>query len=181
MYRPVVALVALSATLIVAGTTTVADADRSHPQPGSQTRRTATPVLPGEITPSRLLLGEHSVRSQRWFAVSGKAGERYAVTLTHAGEPGGRALALGVGDALGGLRRVRVPVGATSTLRGRIGASGRVVVQIGCLAVPGAARCGAAGIVPFRVRAATGDALVRAVHGRGDAPLPLHAAPAPAL
>lgn len=181
MYRPVVALVALSATLIVAGTTTVADADRSHPQPGSQTRRTATPVLPGETTPARLVLGEHSVRSQRWFAVGGKAGERFAVTLTHVGEPGGRALALGVGDAQGGLRRVAVPVGATSTLRGRIGPSGRVVVQIGCVAVTGAARCGAAGLVPFRVRAATGDALVGALRGRGDEALPPRDAPAPVL
>lgn len=181
MYRPVVALVALSATLIVAGTTTVADADRSHPQPGSQTRRTATPVLPGEITPARLVLGERSVRSQRWFAVGGKAGERYAITLTHAGEPGGRALALGVGEPAGALKRVRVGTGSTSTLRGRIGPGGRVLVQVGCIAVTGAARCGAAGIVPFRLRAATGDALVDAVRGRGDAPLPLRSAPAPQL
>jgi hypothetical protein len=181
MYRPVVALVALSATLIVAGTTTVADADRSRRQPGSQTRTTATPVLPGEITPARLLLGAGSTRSHRWFAVGGKAGERYAITLTHAGEPGGRALVLGVGDTRGARRGVRVGVGTTSTLRGRIGPDGRVLVQVGCRAVDGAARCGAAGIVPFRLRASTGDALVRAVRGRGAAPLPLRAAPSPTI
>jgi hypothetical protein len=173
------ALVALSAGIIVAGTTTVAGADRSQPLPGSQTRATATPVLPGETTPARLVLGERSVRSQAWFVLRGKPGEDAVVTTTHGGDVGGRSLALGVADTATGLRRIAVAPGATRTVRTRIGADGRLFVQVGCVSTGTAARCGAAGILGFRLRAGSGRALVRAA--RGDAPLPLHAAPSPRI
>ncbi|WP_320672459.1 hypothetical protein [Patulibacter defluvii] len=157
MPRPVLplALAASGALLLLLPSSAgaVAGRDLLEPDAGTDTAATAQRLTFGATVDQRVVLGPTAVRDEDFFVARGTAGSAVTIRLQHGGEVDGRPLVLGVPRTVGGaLRWRRARSGEAIVAQARIGADGRLLLEVRCGAA--GAACSAPGAIPYRLEVA---------------------------